>query len=170
MTDTPVTRLEVHDEATSELSARIQDAGLRSTRTRRAVLAVLTDAAPAHEHLPVAEVAARVHSTGTKLSVQGAYDCLEALTAARLVRRVEPAGSPALYEARVGDNHHHLVCRDCGRTVDVDCIVGAPPCLTPDDPHGFTLDEAEVTFWGRCPSCSGQPDERTTPHREEASR
>jgi Fur family ferric uptake transcriptional regulator len=162
----------VNDEAVpaDALSARIQAAGLRSTRTRRAVLEVLTSAVPAHEHLPVAEVAARVHATGTQLSVQGAYDCLEALTAARLVRRVEPAGSPALYEARVGDNHHHLVCRDCGRTVDVDCLVGAAPCLAPDDAHGFTLDEAEVTFWGRCPSCADRSEHRTTHHREEATR
>lgn len=152
------------------LALRIQAAGLRSTRTRRAVLRVLTDAAPAYEHLAVAEVAARVHMAGTRLSVQGAYDCLEALTAARLVRRVEPAGSPARYEARVGDNHHHLVCRGCGRTVDVDCTVGAAPCLTPDNEHGFTLDEAEVTFWGRCPACANSPEHRTNHHREEANR
>jgi len=150
------------------LSARIQGAGLRATRTRLAVLTVLTRAE--REHLPVAEVASRVHAGGTALSVQGAYDCLEALTAARLARRVEPAGSPALYEARVGDNHHHLVCRDCGRTVDVDCLVGAAPCLAPDDEHGFTLDEAEVTFWGRCSSCADRSENSLTHHREELPR
>jgi len=153
-----------------DVSARIQAAGLRSTRTRRAVLTVLTEAVASHEHLAVAEVAARVHAGGTQLSVQGAYDCLEALTSSRLVRRVEPAGSPALYEARVGDNHHHLVCRDCGRTVDVDCVVGAAPCLTPDNDHGFTLDEAEVTFWGRCASCADASEHRTIHHREELPR
>jgi Fur family ferric uptake transcriptional regulator len=149
---------------------RIRSAGLRATRTRRAVLSVLTDAAPAHEHLPVAEVAARVHANATPLSVQGAYDCLEALTRARLVRRVEPAGSPARYEARVGDNHHHLVCRDFGQTVDVDCVVGAAPCLAPDQEHGFALDEAEVTFWGRCPSCANRRQQPHTHHREEPTR
>jgi Fur family ferric uptake transcriptional regulator len=153
-----------------ELDDRIRRAGLRVTRTRRAVLSVLTAAGPRAEHLPVTEVAARVHATGIQLSVQGAYDCLEALSSAHLVRRVEPAGSPARYEARVGDNHHHLVCRDCGRTVDVDCVVGAAPCLTPDDRHGFALDEAEVTFWGRCPSCVSRLDLRTIHHREESTR
>lgn len=158
-----------------QLASRIRAAGLRSTRTRRAVLQVLSDAAPAYEHLSVAEVAARVHAAGTSLSVQGAYDCLEALAAVRLARRVELAGSPARYEARVEDNHHHLVCRDCGRTVDVDCAVGAAPCLAPDKRHGFTLDEAEVTFWGRCPPCADRyqrPTEHERPiyNRQEVHR
>ena len=150
------------------LALRIRAAGLRSTRTRRAVLQVLADAAPAYEHLSVAEVAARVHAAGTSLSVQGAYDCLEALSAARLARRVELAGPPARYEARVEDNHHHLVCRDCGRTVDVDCVVGTAPCLAPDKQHGFTLDEAEVTFWGRCPHCADR-NQRLTEHERQIS-
>ena len=160
--------MRAHASPADPLATRIKVAGLRSTRTRLAVLQVLTDAAPAYEHLSVAEVAARVHAAGTALSVQGAYDCLEALSAARLARRVELAGSPARYEARVEDNHHHLVCRDCGRMVDVDCVVGAAPCLTPDQQHGFTLDEAEVTFWGRCPHCADR-NQRLTEHERQIS-
>jgi Fur family ferric uptake transcriptional regulator len=82
------------------------------------------------------------------------YEALHALTAARLVRRIEPAGSPALFERRVGDNHHHLVCRSCGAVTDVDCAVGEAPCLTASDDHGFSIDEAEVIYWGLCPDCS----------------
>ena len=84
------------------------------------------------------------------------YDVLAILVANGLARRVEPAGLPTLYEQRAGDNHHHLVCRDCGRTEDVDCVVGAPPCLTPVDDHEFTVEEAEVIFWGWCPTCTRQ--------------
>jgi Fur family ferric uptake transcriptional regulator len=162
--------MRAHASPADPLATRIKAAGLRSTRTRLAVLKVLTDAAPAYEHLSVGEVATRVHAAGTALSVQGAYDCLEALSAARLARRVEPAGSPARYEARVEDNHHHLVCRDCGRTVDVDCVVGAAPCLTPDQQHGFTLDEAEVTFWGRCPPCADRYQRHTEHERPISNR
>jgi Fur family ferric uptake transcriptional regulator len=88
------------------------------------------------------------------LSTQAVYDILRAFTEAGLVRRIEPAGSPALYETRVGDNHHHVVCRVCGTVGDVDCAVGERPCLTPSDAHGFVLDEAEITFWGLCPACA----------------
>jgi Fur family ferric uptake transcriptional regulator len=87
------------------------------------------------------------------LSTQAVYDALRALTAAGLVRRIEPAGSPARFETRVGDNHHHVVCRVCGAAADVDCVVGAAPCLTPSDASGFMVDEAEVPFWGVCPDC-----------------
>jgi len=89
------------------------------------------------------------------VSTQALYDVLRALTEAGLVRRIEPAGSPARFETRVGDNHHHLVCRDCGAIADVSCAVGEAPCLHADDPHGYLLDEAEVTFWGVCPACRG---------------
>ena len=88
------------------------------------------------------------------MSTQAVYDVLRALTTAGLVRRIEPAGSVARYEARVDDNHHHLVCRACGEITDVDCAVGETPCLAPSDDHGYTIDEAEVVYWGLCPACS----------------
>ncbi len=91
------------------------------------------------------------------LSTQAVYDILRALETAGLVRRIEPAGSSSLYEVRVGDNHHHIVCRGCGMVKDVDCIVGARPCLEGADAHGFVVDEAEVTFWGLCPRCQIEP-------------
>ncbi|PPK92073.1 Fur family ferric uptake transcriptional regulator [Kineococcus xinjiangensis] len=132
---------------------RIRARGLRATRPRVAVLDVL-DAATDDRHLAVADVCARVRADLGAVSTQAVYDCLEALTSAGLARRIEPAGHPARYESRVGDNHHHLVCRGCGRTVDVDCAIGAAPCLEPSSSQGFVVDEAEVTFWGRCPSCT----------------
>jgi Fur family ferric uptake transcriptional regulator len=138
-------------EATDE--QRLRQAGLRITRPRLAVLSVLAEAEQAGEHLPVSEIVRGTRAILGDVSTQAVYDCLEALANARLVRRVETAGSPARYEARVGDNHHHLVCRGCGHTVDVDCVVGAAPCLQPSDTHGFAVDEAEVVFWGLCPSC-----------------
>jgi Fur family ferric uptake transcriptional regulator len=88
------------------------------------------------------------------VSHQAVYDVLRALTTARLIRRIEPAGSVARYESRVGDNHHHLVCRSCGEIVDVDCAVGETPCLIASDDHGFEVDEAEVVYWGQCPECA----------------
>jgi Fur family ferric uptake transcriptional regulator len=97
----------------------------------------------------VAAARRRVNS----LSRQAVYDNLNALVAAGILRRIEPAGRPALYETRVGDNHHHLICRRCHATVDVDCAVGAAPCLQPSEDHGFVIDEAEVVYWGVCPSC-----------------
>jgi Fur family ferric uptake transcriptional regulator len=124
--------------------------GLRVTAGRIAVLAAL-DALPAHVTVEQVEEAARERIGA--LSTQAVYDILRALHDVGLVRRIEPAGSAALFETRVGDNHHHLVCRECGRTVDVDCAVGAAPCLTPSWDAGFEIDEAEVVFWGRCPEC-----------------
>lgn len=91
------------------------------------------------------------------ISRQAVYDALNVLADNGLIRRIQPAGSPARYEDRVGDNHHHLICRDCGRTVDVDCAVGSAPCLDPGDASGFTVDEAEVIYWGRCPDCVRVP-------------
>ena len=142
------------EERTPQTIARLRAAGLRVTRPRLAVLDVLGDARQRHEHLSAADVAARARAALGALSTQAVYDCLDALTAAGLVRRIEPAGSPARYEARVGDNHHHLVCRRCGFTADVDCAVGAAPCLAPSSASGFVVDEAEVIYWGLCPSCS----------------
>jgi Fe2+ or Zn2+ uptake regulation protein len=96
------------------------------------------------------------------VSVQAVYDVLAALTEKGLLRRIQPAGSPARYEARVGDNHHHLVCRACGRMVDVDCAVGEPPCLTAAEDFGYAIDEAEVIYWGRCPKCLDDEQKGTT--------
>src|SRR5215475_13904976 len=128
-----------------ELRAR----GLRVTKPRLAVLDVLSEG----EHLDVDEIAARVRNRLDSVSIQAVYDVLGALARAGLARRIEPAGSPARYESRVGDNHHHIVCRGCGTIADVDCAVGAAPCLDPSTSHGFEVDEAEITFWGLCPAC-----------------
>jgi Fur family transcriptional regulator, stress-responsive regulator len=123
--------------------------GLRATRPRVAALDVISQGG----HLTADEIRGRVGERIGTVSVQATYDVLGALTRAQLVRRIEPAGSPTRYEARTGDNHHHLVCRGCGTVVDVDCVVGHAPCLTPADAAGFAVDEAEVTFWGRCTAC-----------------
>ncbi|MEV6350028.1 Fur family transcriptional regulator [Actinoplanes sp. NPDC051851] len=126
--------------------------GLRVTRPRLAVLDVLTRGG----HLEVDEIAHQVRDRIDSVSTQAVYDVLGALSRAGLARRIEPAGSPARYEARVGDNHHHIVCRGCGAIADVDCVVGRRPCLTPSDSHGFGVDEAEITFWGLCPACKSR--------------
>ena len=123
--------------------------GLRITRPRVAVLDVLTQGG----HLEVDEITQQVRQRIDSVSTQAVYDVLAALSRAGLARRIEPAGSPARFEARVGDNHHHIVCRSCGTIEDVDCAVGERPCLDPGTGHGFEVDEAEVTFWGLCPSC-----------------
>jgi Fur family ferric uptake transcriptional regulator len=131
----------------------LRTAGLRVTRQRTAVLRALGSA----PHADADAVANRVRGELGTVSVQAVYDVLHALERAGLIRRIEPAGSPALYELRVGDNHHHLVCRGCGRTTDVACVVGAAPCLVPGGSHGYLVDEAEVTFWGVCPGCREDP-------------
>ena len=128
---------------------RLRSAGLRPTAIRLTVLDVL-DTMP---HAGVPDIAAAVQRVLGSASRQAVYDALDQLRSAQLVRRIEPAGSPARYEVRVGDNHHHVVCRRCGRAADVDCAVGEAPCLEPSRTHGFDLDEAEVTFWGLCPHC-----------------
>jgi Fe2+ or Zn2+ uptake regulation protein len=127
----------------------LRAAGLRVTRPRLAVLDVLRDGG----HLDVDEIATQVRGRLDSVSTQAVYDVLGALSRAGLARRIEPAGSAARYEARVGDNHHHVVCRSCGLIVDVDCTIGEAPCLDPNNAHGFEVDEAEVTFWGLCPTC-----------------
>jgi len=126
--------------------------GLRVTRPRLAVLDVLAGGG----HLEVEEIARAVRARLDSVSTQAVYDVLGALSRAGLARRIEPAGSPARYEARTGDNHHHVVCRSCGEIADVDCAVGAAPCLEPGSAGGFEVDEAEVTFWGLCPACQGR--------------
>jgi Fe2+ or Zn2+ uptake regulation protein len=136
--------------ATRMTESDIRAAGLRCTPQRIAVLEVLRSQ---RRHHQVDEVSSLVRERLGAVSTQGVYDALNALVGAGLARRIRPAGSPALYEARAGDNHHHLVCRGCGRVTDVDCVVGSAACLEPSDSQGFVIDEAEVTFWGRCPEC-----------------
>jgi Fe2+ or Zn2+ uptake regulation protein len=127
----------------------LRRAGLRVTATRIAVLGEVSEG----QHVSAEQVARAVRDRVGAISTQAVYDVLSALTQAGLVRRIEPAGSPARYETRVGDNHHHVVCRSCGAITDVDCAVGDPPCLSAADAAGFVIDEAEVTFWGLCPIC-----------------
>jgi Fur family ferric uptake transcriptional regulator len=127
----------------------LRGAGLRVTLPRRAVLAWLTG----NPHSTVDSIKAGVRRQLGSVSTQAVYDVLNVCAAVGLLRRIELPGSPAKFERRVGDNHHHLVCRECGRTEDVDCVVGARPCLTPVNEHGYQIDEAEVVFWGRCPEC-----------------
>jgi Fur family transcriptional regulator, stress-responsive regulator len=128
----------------------LRQAGLRVTAARIALLQTVR----AGDHLDVDTIASQVRDRLGTISVQAVYEALHALTAAGLIARIEPAGSPARFEGRVGDNHHHIVCRSCGVVTDVDCVVGEPPCLTASDDHGFSIDEAQVIFWGRCPNCS----------------
>ncbi len=123
--------------------------GLRVTAPRLAVL----DTLAGHAHLDADEVLQRVRAALPTVSVQAVYDVLHALTGAGMLRRIEPAGHPARYERRTGDNHHHVVCRGCGAVDDVDCAVGHAPCLTPSSTSGFMVETAEVTFWGLCPTC-----------------
>lgn len=129
---------------------RLRTAGLRVTAPRLGVLAALE----AEPHADADAVARYVRASLGSVSTQAVYDVLRALTESGLLRRIEPAGSAARYETRVGDNHHHLVCRVCGVVVDVECSGDAVPCLTPEPNHGFAVDEAEVTFWGWCPTCT----------------
>jgi Fur family ferric uptake transcriptional regulator len=128
----------------------LRDAQLRVTRPRLAVL----EAVGRQPHLDTESVIAAVREDVGMVSHQAVYDVLRALTDAGLLRRIQPTGSVARYEARVGDNHHHVVCRGCGAIADVDCATGEAPCLTASDDHGFSIDEAEVVYWGTCPDCT----------------
>jgi Fur family transcriptional regulator, stress-responsive regulator len=136
--------------ATAELERMLRGATLRVTRPRVAVLAAVHE----HPHADTNSIIGVVREDLGDVSHQTVYDVLRALTVAGLVRRIHPPGSVARYESRVGDNHHHLVCRSCGAIVDVDCAVGGAPCMTVTDDHGYVLDEAEVIHWGSCPGCS----------------
>jgi Fur family ferric uptake transcriptional regulator len=127
----------------------LREAGLRVTRPRLAVLSALTR----HPHADTDAVIVAARRELPAVSHQAIYDCLRALTDAGLLRRIQPLGSAARYESRIGDNHHHVVCRSCGAIADIDCAVGSAPCLDPHTAHGFQVDEAEVTFWGLCPTC-----------------
>jgi Fe2+ or Zn2+ uptake regulation protein len=128
----------------------LRSADLRVTRPRVAVL----DAVHAHPHADTDSIIATVRGDLGEVSHQAVYDVLRVLTDKGLVRRIQPSGSVARYESRVGDNHHHVVCRSCGTIADVDCATGEAPCLHASDDHGFAIDEAEVIYWGTCPACS----------------
>lgn len=138
------------ESAPAESDAVIRDTGLRATATRRAVY----DALKGMPHSRADDVYERVRATLPTTSIQSVYNALSDFADAGLVRRIEPAGQPGLFELRVGDNHHHVVCTACGRIDDVDCAVGHAPCLIPSDTHGFAVHSAEVTFWGLCPPCA----------------
>ena len=139
-----------HAPATAD---ELRGAGLRVTAARVALLETVREG----DHLGVLAIAAGVRDRVGHVTLQAVYDALHVLTGAGLVRRIEPPGSPARFEGRVGDNHHHIVCRSCGTVADVDCAVGEAPCLTASDDHGFSVDEAEVVYWGLCPGCSTSP-------------
>jgi Fur family ferric uptake transcriptional regulator len=146
---------------TLDAEALLRRAAVRVTRPRLAVLS----AVHARPHADTDTVLSAVRAELGTVSAQAVYDVLRALTDAGLLRRIQPAGSVARYEARVGDNHHHVVCRSCGAIADVDCAVDATPCLTASDDAGFAIDEAEVVYWGRCPACTSRstvPTERPT--------
>jgi Fur family ferric uptake transcriptional regulator len=143
----------------------LRERGLRVTAQRLAVLRAVS----AEPHVTADAVAAGVRADVGSISLQAVYDALGVLVDADLVRRIEPAGSPALFEARVSDNHHHLICRTCGEVSDVDCAVGAAPCLTAADDHGYQIDEAEVVYWGQCPTCSSN-EALETPSQRSATR
>ncbi|RTL70820.1 MAG: transcriptional repressor [Pseudonocardiaceae bacterium] len=135
---------------TADYERMLRGASLRVTRPRVAVLSAVHD----EPHADTASIIGAVRTELGEVSHQAVYDVLRALTAAGLVRCIQPPGSLARYESRVGDNHHHVVCRSCGAIADVDCAVGATPCLTASDSHGFAIDEAEVVYRGLCPACA----------------
>ncbi len=136
--------------AISELQCLLRGASLRVTRPRVAVLAAVHE----HPHADTHSIIGRVREDLGEVSAQAVYDVLRALTDGGLVRRIHPPGSVARYESRVGDNHHHVVCRSCGAIADIDCAVGSAPCMTAAGDHGYAIDEAEVVYWGLCPGCS----------------
>jgi Fur family ferric uptake transcriptional regulator len=142
--------MKVKGPAQVALGEQLKAVGLRVTAPRLAVL----DWLAAHPHATAEQVASGVRARLSSVSTQAIYDVLNTCTRANLVRRIEPAGHPARFERRIGDNHHHLVCRRCARTEDVDCVVGFAPCLDPCDALGFVVDEAELVFWGLCPTCA----------------
>ena len=152
--------------ASPDVENALRAASLRVTRPRVAVLSAVYD----HPHADTDSLIGVVRADLGEVSHQAVYDVLRALTTAGLVRRIQPSGSVARYESRVGDNHHHVVCRSCGAIADVDCAVDQTPCLTASHDHGYAIDEAEVIYWGRCPACSTEspPDHPQPPHRKES--
>jgi Fur family ferric uptake transcriptional regulator len=141
---------------TDDLAALLRRHGLQVTAQRLAVLGAVSR----RPHCTADEIAGQVRAEIGVISRQTVYDALGVLTETGLIRRIQPPGSPARYEGRVGDNHHHLICRSCGRMVDVDCALGAAPCLSPSDDSGYQVEEAEVIYWGRCPECLAQDPSR----------
>lgn len=137
----------------ADSAVMLRSVSLRATRQRIAVLDAVSD----HPHADTESVIGAVRKREPSVSHQAVYDALAALTSAGLVRRIQPSGSVARYETRVGDNHHHLVCRSCGAITDVDCARGEAPCLEASTTNGFAIDEAEVIYWGTCPACTNQP-------------
>jgi len=137
-----------------DVAGLIRGAGLRVTDPRRAVLQALAEA----PHASADDIHRSVSATLPATSLQSVYNALADFTGAGLVRRIEPAGLPGLFELRVDDNHHHLICSRCGAVEDVDCVVGEAPCLTPGDTHGYAIGVAEVTFWGVRPACAAVPE------------
>jgi Fur family ferric uptake transcriptional regulator len=137
----------------TEPAELLRKRGIQVTAQRLAVLRAVS----AHPHATADVIATTVRGEIGAISLQSVYDALGILVTAGLIRRIHPSGSPARFEDRVGDNHHHLICRSCGRLVDVDCAVGAAPCLAAADDKGYEIDEAEVVYWGRCPDCIAQP-------------
>jgi len=142
----------VTSSPTPSTAEELRGAGLRVTAARAALLETVRGG----DHLGIEAIASGVRGRIGHISLQAVYDVLHALTEARLIRRIEPAGGPPRFEGRVGDNHHHVVCRSCGAVADVDCAVGEAPCLTASDDQGFAIDEADVTYWGLCPDCSAR--------------
>lgn len=136
-----------------DIHERLREAGVQVTAQRLAIMRAVSS----RPHATADELADDVRELIGTISRQAIYDGLAVLDRTSLVRRIQPAGSAARYEDRVGDNHHHLVCRDCSTMFDVDCAVGEVPCLTADDDHGFLIDQAEVTYWGQCPACRRAP-------------
>jgi Fe2+ or Zn2+ uptake regulation protein len=160
-------------ETTEDRAARLRGSGLQVTAQRLAVLRAVSQ----RPHCTAADVEALVRAELGAISLQAVYDALGTLSERGIIRRIQPAGSSARYEDRVGDNHHHLICRECGLTVDVDCAVGTAPCLTASEDSGFEIDEAEVIYWGRCPSChaasaasAAAPSRVQTPIKQEEHR
>ena len=135
--------------ATEGIHKLLRQHGVQVTAQRLAIMRAVS----ARPHATTEELTDEVRASIGSISRQAVYDTLALLVDRNLVRRIQPAGSAARFENRVGDNHHHLICRTCGSTVDIDCAVGEVPCLTADDDHGFVIDEAEVIYWGICPSC-----------------
>ena len=135
----------------------LRQRGIQVTAQRLAVLRAVSG----HPHTTADGVADAVRAEIGAISLQSVYDALSVLVTEGLLRRIQPAGSPARFEDRVGDNHHHLICRVCGRVVDVDCAVGTAPCLTAGDDKGYEIEEADVAYWGRCPDCLAKSQRRS---------
>ena len=140
----------------------LRQRGIQVTAQRLAVLRAVAG----EPHITADGVAEAVRGEIGAISLQSVYDALNVLVGEQLIRRIQPAGSPARFEDRVGDNHHHLICRTCGRLVDVDCAAGRAPCLKANDDNGYEIDEAEVVYWGRCPECQHKAGKRSATKRK----